>query len=143
MTTKHPSLDRKKDLYLKETKAKGRGVFCRTAIKKGETLEVTPAIILNGKETDLMHETILSDYVFSIGKLEKKTLLQHKVTNKEDLSCVVMGITSYCNHDTHPNAEVSWQEVDGSLYYVLEATADIAKGSEICTSYGDSWFDDR
>lgn len=141
--TKTPRLDRKKGLYLKETPTKGRGVFCTTAIRKGEILETTPAIILTEKETECAEPTILNDYTFSIGAVSKKIRNQLKIKKVADISCVVMGIVSYCNHDEHPNAEVEWEETDGSIYYSLRATKNIPKNTEICTSYGESWFSDR
>lgn len=141
--SKTPRLDRKKGLYLKETAAKGRGVFCTSDIRKGEILETTPAIILTEKETEQAEPTILNDYTFSIGKISKKLCRKLKIRKVADISCVVMGIASYCNHDERPNAEVEWEETGDSIYYSLRATKNIPKNTEICTSYGDSWFSDR
>lgn len=136
-------LPRKAGLYLSMTEEKGRGLFCIHPIKKGEELEVTPAIILNEKETDHSDQTMLQDYVFKIGDLSQDTLEEKDIKNADAASCVVMGIASYCNHDMHPNAEVVWEETDDGLYYTLTATRDIPAGTEICTSYGDTWFADR
>lgn len=137
-------LNRKSGLYLKETDSKGRGVFCTEDIKAGEELEVTPALILNEKATDLTTDTILNDYVFTTGDISKKIRRQAGIKKLVDTSCIVMGVASYCNHDDKaPNAEVLWLEKDGSLYYLLQATKDIPQNTEICTSYGDTWFGDR
>lgn len=136
-------LDRKSGLYLKETPTKGRGLFCTTDIAAGETLEVTPAILLSGTATTHTDKTILRDYVFGIGKLSTATLKKAGLKSMKDVSCVVMGIASYCNSDENPNAEVVWEEENASLYYRLQATAAIPKDTEICTSYGDEWFEDR
>lgn len=57
-TKKTTFLDRKDGLYLKHTEAKGRGVFCATAIRKGELLETTPAIVLNTRATHHVDKTI-------------------------------------------------------------------------------------
>lgn len=136
-------LDRKPGLYLKETGFRSRGVFCVTAIIAGEELETTPAIILNEKENRHTDETILREYVFKIGKLSKEIRHQANVKVAKDSSCVVMGMASFCNHDEQPNAEVVWEEQDGTLYYVLRATKDIPADTEICTSYGENWFENR
>ena len=136
-------LDRKNSLYLKETKTKGRGLFCRTAIKAGEILETTPAIILKESDNDAIEDTILSDYVFTTAKLTKKLRTGIGIKDMGNTSCVVMGIASYCNHDEYPNAEILWEEQNGSLYYMLQAIRKIPANTEICTSYGDDWFDDR
>ena len=137
---KIPLLDRKKGLYLHHVKGAGRGVFCTQAIKAGEVLERTPAIILDPPDTERIGKTLLERYVFSVGKLPKAM----GVKNSEDVSCVVMGIASFCNHsDERPNAQVVWEQKGGTLYYILEATRDIPKGTEICTSYGPGWFEDH
>lgn len=141
-TSIHP-LDRKPGLYLKDTPSKGRGLFCETDIKKGETLETTPSIILKESEHGRAEKTILNNYVFAIEELSKDLRRKHGVKDLEEASCVVMGIASYANHDESPNAEVVWEEEDGTLYYSLQATKDIPAGTEICTSYGNGWFEDR
>jgi SET domain-containing protein len=137
------TLERKAGLYLKDTLDKGRGVFCTTDIKKGETLEITPALILNEKATDRINKTLLLNYVFSIGKISKHLLKKKTIRNTAGASCIVMGIGSFCNHSEKPNAEIVWEEENKTLYYSLQATKAIPKGTEICTSYGDIWFDDR
>jgi SET domain-containing protein len=136
-------LDRKKGLYLKNTGAKGRGVFCLDNIAAGETLEVTPAIVLNETATRHVDKTILLNYSFTTGKISKRLRQRADLKNPHDGSSVVMGIASFCNHAEHPNAEVLWQERGGTVYYVLSATRRIPRNTEICTGYGDSWFGDR
>lgn len=129
-------LDRKAGLYLKDTATKGRGVFCKTDIAKGEVLEVTPALILDGRSVDHADKTILGNYTFRIGNAKS-------VKNPAASCSVVMGIQSFCNHDEKPNAEIVWEEIDGSVYYILHATRRIPKDTEICTTYGKGWFKDR
>lgn len=131
---------RKEGLYLKPAGKKGRGVFCLTDISKGEILEVTPCILLDSAATDLADKTILRDYTFAIGDVNKS----HKIKNPELCSAVVMGIQAFCNHGGKlQNAEISWDETKDTVYYILTALADIPAGTEICTTYGDGWFDDR
>jgi uncharacterized protein len=142
-TKKHPSLDRKKDLYLKDVGIKGRGVFCRTAIKKGEVLEITPAVILDEAATDAVDSTTLMNYNFIIGNISKKMRRQTGVKRPAKASCVIFGVMTFCNHDEKPNAEIVWEELDGTLYYELHAKKAIPAGTEICTSYGKTWFADR
>lgn len=136
-------LDRKPGLYLRHTEKKGRGLFCMYPIKAGEELEVTPAIILNEVSTTDVEPTILRDYVFKIGDVSEELLDEHDVQDADETSCVVMGIASYCNDDVDYNAEVVYQEIDGTLYYTLQAVKDIPANTEICTSYGENWFQDR
>lgn len=144
MTPESPYfLNRKAGLYLDHTETKGRGLFCITDIAADEELEATPAIILNEEETDRIDSTTLLNYVFSTGAISKALKQQAGIRKLDETSCVVMGIASYCNHDEHPNAEVVWEEQDGTLYYVLRATRAIPAHTEICTSYGETWFSER
>ncbi len=143
MTDTLTFLSRKQGLYLEDTLTKGRGLFCTDDIVADEELEVTPAIILNEQDNEHAEETILNDYVFTTGKISKALRDKHQIKKMGRTSCVVMGIASYCNHDEEPNAQVVWQESNGSLYYVLQATRDIPAGTEICTSYGEGWFETR
>ncbi len=137
------TLDRKKGLYLKETAQKGRGVFCTGDIAEGEILEMTPAILLDERATTYAEKTILHDYKFKVEALSpsQRKLFHIETPNK---SCfIVMGIMAFCNHAENPNADISWEEDDGSIYHTLEATRPIPKNTEICTSYGRGWFAKR
>lgn len=137
-------LFRKEGLYLKHTGSiKGRGVFCTQAIRKGDVIEVTPALLLNEQETETVDETHLVNYTFVTGKLSAPVRKKAGIKNADHASSVLMGIMTFCNHDEHPNAEIHWEEEDGTVYYVLIATRDIKKNTEICTTYGDGWFEDR
>lgn len=137
------SLDRKKNLYLKEVPKKGRGVFCTTNIRAGEILETTPAILLNEKDTLTVDKTALVNYTFVMGGITKRLRQKNGIKDTADCSSVIMGIASFCNHGEVQNAEIIWQEDQGTLYYMLKAIKNIPKDTEICTSYGDGWFDDR
>jgi tRNA-specific adenosine deaminase 3 len=140
--TKH-FLDRRSGLYLKHVEGKGRGLFCVDPIAEGEELETTPAIILNKDDNAAIEETILNNYAFTTGNISKKIKEPLGIKKLSDTSCIVMGIASYCNHDQDHNAEVVWEENDSSLYYVLRAVKDIPAHTEICTTYGDDWFENR
>lgn len=136
-------LDRKKGLYLKSAGIKGRGVFCTRPIRAGEILEVTPAVILNEKATAKVDETLLNNYTFTVGDLSAGLRARAGLKKSGKASCVIMGLITFCNHSQHPNAEVLWEERGGTLYHYLRATRDIPKNTEICTTYGEGWFDDR
>jgi uncharacterized protein len=138
-----PDLDRKQGLYLKQVEGKGRGVFCRRPIASGQVLETTPAIILNEAGTRLADKTALLNYTFIMGSLSKTLRKRAQVKNPAKASSVIMGIMAFCNHSEEPNAEILWDEQDGTLYYILQATKNIPKNTEICTSYGEEWFEDR
>lgn len=136
-------LHRKKGLYLNDAGHKGRGVFCTTDIKKGEIFEITPTVILNKAATEHVDKTILANYIFKIGGISKALRKRHHIKQIKDCSGVIMGLISFCNHSEDPNAEVEWEEHDGTLYHQVKALRRIPKNTEICTTYGDGWFEGR
>lgn len=141
MTGTPLALDRKKGLYLGDAGPKGRGVFCAHDIRAGEVLESTPALLLNEKDTRRVEATMLNQYAFTVGSISRTMRRRMKVSNENRASCMIMGLITFCNHSENPNAEVLWEEKDGTLYHTLRATRRIPKHEEICTSYGDGWFD--
>ena len=141
--TKINKLPRRKGLYLKDAGPKGRGVFCTEDIRAGETLEITPALILNDADTELVSGRMLNQYTFKIGKIGKSLQARAGIKDTTEASAVVMGVMAFCNHDRKPNAEILWAVEGGVLYYYLEATKRIPKGDEICTTYGAGWFSER
>ncbi len=136
-------LDRRKGLYLKDTKAKGRGVFCASGIEEGEILEVSPAVVLDEAATVHAEKTILHDYKFMLGELTHSQREVLHITDPKKSCCIVMGLMAFCNHDENPNADIFWEEDEGVAYHFLEATCDIPKNTEICTNYGRGWFSKR
>ena len=137
------TLDRKKGLYLKQTRTKGRGVFCVSNIEEGEILESSPAILLGEAATAQAEKTILHDYKFKVGKLSNSQRAVFHIEKPEKSCCIVMGLMAFCNHDEDPNADIYWEEDEGTSYHFLEATRRIPKNTEICTNYGRGWFTQR
>lgn len=133
-----PELDRKPGLYLKHVPGKGRGVFCRTAIAEGEALEVTPGLFLDLEETEIADETRLVDYTFFTDDADSG--------EEAEGSNVIMGIMTFCNHGLVPNAAIEWEKSEdenNTVYFTLRATRDIPPDTEICTTYGEGWFEER
>lgn len=143
MANKKIKLDRKKGLYLKDVGHKGRGVFCTDDIAPGSVLEVSPSIVLNETATRDIDKTILVNYTFVTGSISKRLQKQLHIKKTGNCSSVIMGVASFCNHGEKPNAEIIWEEQDGTIYHTLKATRRIPKGTEICTTYGRGWFKDR
>jgi len=121
------------NLYISQTDKKGRGVFARRRIRKGDVIERSPVIVIPGKDWATMDETVLSNYVFDWGE-------------NEEHAAIALGYVSIYNHSYTPNAELNESLEDK----VIEAVAlrDIEAGEEIFVNYngepGDTeelWFD--
>jgi len=143
MATRSITFERQEGLYLKKTRKKGRGVFCTENIEEGDELEITPSLLLSEDEIESVRETVLQSYAFSVGNVSKQLRRKANVEDLEAAGVMIMGIASFCNHDEEPNAEIVWEEKNGTLYHTLVATRDIPKDTEICTTYGEGWFDDK
>jgi len=118
-------------VVVKRVKGKGRGVFARRPIRKGEVIETCPVLVLTDAEyADGLARTALANYCFAWGK--------GKVA-------LALGFGSLYNHSYRPNAR--YLDV-GPRTKEFTALRDIAPGEEITVNYNGNprgrakvWFD--
>ena len=124
-----------KQLYIKNVKGKGRGVFCKQFIAKGDVFETAPLIVLPKADYATATSSALTDYFFNFNR-EEGTLT------------LVLGFGSLYNHAVHCNAAYCLDRENKTMeYYALE---DIPSGTEICINYSGEygkeykeWFEAR
>ena len=124
-----------KQLFIKEIKGKGRGVFCRQLISKDEAFEICPVLVLPAKDYDVLTASQLVDYFFNFNK-EESTL------------ALALGFGSLYNHAVHSNAAyILNRETKLITFFAIE---DIPAGTEICINYAGEygqefkeWFESR
>lgn len=105
-------------VYVKKVKGKGRGVFARKPIKKGQVIESVPKILFPiDTIVDGFDSYYLSKYYF-----------HHSETHV----AVCLGYGSLYNHSYEPNADY-WRSPGPMM--VFKAIKDIAKDEEICVNY--------
>lgn len=109
-------------VYVAKSKIKnaGSGVFADRDIKKGEIIEVCPAIIVPKHDMSNLAESILVTYFFYFGK------------NKEKLA-VALGFGSIYDHSYEPNATYKINHKEQTINFA--ALKDIKKGDEITVNY--------
>ena len=114
---------------VKRAKGKGRGVFARRAIRKGEVFETCPVLVLPAGATEDFSAG-LGPYVFLWGR---------------GTVALALGYGSLYNHSFEPNAR--YEDVGGRTKLFV-AIRDIEAGEEITVNYngepGDRspvWFD--
>ncbi|MGE3819259.1 MAG: SET domain-containing protein [Isosphaeraceae bacterium] len=98
-------------------KGKGRGVFARRAIRKGDVIERVPVLVLavdQIKDAAVWGE--VANYVFQWG---------------EGTVALALGYGSLYNHSYRPNARYD----DGARQKVFTALRDVAAGEEITINY--------
>ncbi len=110
----------------------GKGVFAKENIKKGEVIEVAPAIILEHVELLDTKWNTLFDYYFWL----------------EEFVVLALGFGSLYNHSDKPNAKYSIDKKKKEIKFT--ALKDIKKGKEIFFNYRGSsksktrlWFEEK
>ncbi|MDP3954065.1 MAG: SET domain-containing protein [bacterium] len=100
------------------TRKKGRGVFANCKIKKGEVIEVAPAIVLSRRETKVIDDLSLSSHCYQWGDKQK---------------ALVLGLGCIYNHSYNPNAVYSHRFKQQAI--VFKALRNIRPGEEITHNY--------
>lgn len=108
------------NLIVTRTEDRGRGVFTRNAIAKGETIEVCPMIVFSKSDRLSIDDTFLYEYYFEWGKNGKKGAL-------------ALGYGSLYNHSYTPNAQYIPDFENNVLEFV--SIRDIQAGEEITVNY--------
>lgn len=122
-------------LYIKRSKGKGRGVFCRRPVSATELIETAPLLIIPASQKRWVQESKLADYLFNY-------------LEEEDALALALGFGSLYNHAERCNAgyriNYEHRQID---FYALE---DIPANREICINYGGvygknymEWFEGR
>jgi SET domain-containing protein len=102
---------------VRKVKGKGRGVFARRAIKKGDVIEHVPVVVIPIKNlVGGRKNPVLNKYFYAWGR---------------DTVAVSLGYGSLYNHSYVPNARYE----HGRLSLTYRALRDIEPGEEICVNY--------
>lgn len=98
----------------------GRGVFAEQDIKKNETIEICPVILVPKADMSNLTESILVTYFFYFGK-------------KKERLAVALGFGSIYNHSYNPNATYKIKATEETINFV--AIKNIKKNEEIMVNY--------
>lgn len=97
---------------------KGRGVFATAPIRKGETIEVSPALLIPREEADEFLTTFMAHYIFR--------------TDRGQRYVIALGFGSLFNHDPKANAEFFVERT----HVRITAIKAIPVGREVTVNYG-------
>ncbi len=110
------------NLYIKQIKEKGRGVFAAKQIKKGQIIETCPVIIIPKENISLLDKTYpLDDYYYN-----------EWGENKEE-AIIILGYGMIYNHSFNPNAHFNYDLKNKQVIYF--AIKNINKDEEITINY--------
>lgn len=104
-------------ICVKKVPDKGRGVFARRAIRRGERIERVPVLLIPIKEF--------------VGGPENPTLKKYLYLWNKKAVAVCLGYGSLYNHSYEPNARY----IHGPNMVTYVALCDIAAGEEITINY--------
>jgi SET domain-containing protein len=106
---------------------KGLGVFTSENIPANTVIEISPVVILNAAERQIVDQTILHDYIFNWGE--------------DGAACLALGYVSVYNHSSASNCEY---EMDYETRLItIRTVRDVITGEELCINYHGNWNDTR
>ena len=108
-----------KNIEVKITPNKGRGVFALRNFKEGEIIESAPIINVSAKERKLVEKTIFNFYIYPWKSVRSGAL--------------ALGYGSIYNHSFTPNAD--WKQNFKTRSMVFRAIKPIKNGEEILVNY--------
>jgi hypothetical protein len=114
-------------LQVRDSGAKGRGVFAGRTFRADEVIEVAPVIVIPDIQWPHIEPTELYHYSFSFGPD-----LQH--------AAIALGYGSLYNHSYTPNTHFHLMWEERTIRFV--ALRDIAEGEEILVNYN-GWPSDQ
>ncbi len=109
----------RKNIIVRRTGKKGRGVFALKDFKAGEIVESCPVINITPKERKRLEKTIFNFYIYPWRSTRS--------------GCLALGYGSIYNHSFNPNAD--WKQNFKTNSMVYRAIKPIKKGEEVLVNY--------
>ena len=123
-----------RELIVRESPGRGRGVFAVRAFRAGELIEECPVLVIPDRDIPLIDQTALWHYYFGW-------------SGPEGTGAIGLGLASLYNHSDQPNAECR-KDIDARVIRFV-ALRDIGEGEEIVFRYDTGspgtplWFEPR
>ena len=111
-------------IYIGSTKKMGRGVFTARALKAGTVIEVSPVIVMDAHDRELIDQTLLYNYIFEWGDDPKQC-------------CMALGYVPLYNHAFVSNCEYEMEYADALMR--IKTVRDIEKGEELFINYNGTY----
>lgn len=108
------------NLCVRRTRGKGRGIFAKRKIFKGEIIERAPVIVLPAEQWNHIQRTVLFNYAYEWG-------------GEGEYAAIALGYVSLYNHSYKPNALLEMC-LDDDLMEIV-ALREIRAGAEILVNY--------
>lgn len=115
-------------LFADRSGLQGRGVFTSERIPAGTVIELSPVIVMEGKDRTYLDKTLLHDYIFAWGKAA-------------DQCAMALGLIPLYNHSYKSNCEYFMNFEEESIF--LKTVRAIGKGEELTINYNGNWNDNK
>jgi uncharacterized protein len=115
-----------KNLSVKMTEKRGRGVFTSKDIGAGVTVEISPVIVMPAEDRPHLDKTLLHDYIFEWGPDSKQC-------------CMALGLIPIYNHSYSSNCEYVMHFEQESI--LVKTVRRIKAGEELTINYNGDWND--
>jgi SET domain-containing protein len=112
------------------SKTKGKGVFAKKDIPKGQIIERAQIVLISNDDWVLIEETVLSNYTFEWDDPKHKGVYD---------SAISLSISQFINHSYTPNTKYNYNYNDEVITYIT--IQDISKGEEITVNYNGDPYD--
>ncbi|MFX1499575.1 MAG: SET domain-containing protein-lysine N-methyltransferase [Promethearchaeota archaeon] len=112
------------------SKNKGRGVFAKKNIAKGEIIDIAHILLISKRDWNFIEDTILSRYSFEWD--DPKYIEEYE-------SAISLSISQLINHSYEPNVKYNYDYKNKCIEYIT--LRDIFKGEEITVNYNGEPFD--
>lgn len=114
-------------LFIAQIPQKGKGVFTTVDLEADLEIELSPVVVLSGKERPFLDQTRLHDYIFE--------------WNPEDVQgcCMALGWVPIYNHSYTSNCEYE-MDYDAETISIKTVRA-VGAGEELTINYNGDWND--
>lgn len=119
---------RLQSLYIDTSEGRGRGVFTKEQIDKGDVIEIAPVIVMSKEDRLHLDATKLHDYIFEWGEDRKQCAM-------------ALGWIPVYNHSSDANCEYFMDFEEGAMF--LKTVKGIEAGEELMINYNGDFNDSR
>ena len=115
-------------LYIGNSGGRGRGVFTSVHIPEQTVVEISPVIVMEKEERELLDQTLLHDYIFEWG-------------TEKDKCCMALGYVAVYNHSYKSNCEHEMDFETGTIS--IKTIRNIKAGEELFINYNGNWNEEK
>ena len=115
-------------LVILPSENRGRGVFAMEEIPEGETIEISPVLVMKAEDRPYLDKTLLHDYIFEWPGDGKRC-------------CMALGYIPIYNHAYEANCEYE-MDAENELM-AIRTVRKIQKGEELFLNYNGEWNDSK